>query len=497
MVSMLLARSVSAVGGFLVLVLLSRNLSPPEYGNYFSLLAMAEILILASNLGLIHAAYRYVSADEQVNGKLTPYGPVWPLVGWRGLSLLAVAAAAAWMPAPARQWLQLDAETAALLPLLGVLVFGEGLARYVETIFDSMLCQGRSQLTLVGRTLLRLLGNGYFLLTGPFDLGRVWLVEAGVSVIGALAALLLLLSVYLGKRPALTGEATARVGFGRMVRYAFPAFMAQLLITVYGPDALKLVLSGTAGAAVLAAFGFAYSLAAVVMRYIPANILAGVFRPVFVAASAKENADALLSNLLGMTIKVNWLLILPIFCFVWFGGSPLLGLLSGGNYPTAGPILSVLILSLLALAARLMLSIYCNAKEISFPLLISTLTSTVGLPLGVFLAGRLGALGVAFAFGASELLWVLVCLTVLRRHTRGKLRLDWRGLGKMAFVAASVVIALEAARHHAVIADWRILAPLSAAVFCLGALAAKPFSAQERAWLLSVSPAKFSAKFKP
>ena len=84
---MFIGRPISAVAGLLLLVLLSRLLSKDEYGIYFAVWAMAEIIILASNLGLMSAVYRYVSSNEVAQGGIIIEGPVWQFVGMRLLFL--------------------------------------------------------------------------------------------------------------------------------------------------------------------------------------------------------------------------------------------------------------------------------------------------------------------------------------------------------------------------------------------------------------------------
>jgi O-antigen/teichoic acid export membrane protein len=493
MVSMLIARPLSAVGGLLVLVILSRMLPAQDYGIYFGLWAISEILILASNVGLIHAVYRYVSADELLNGKIIPRGPVWKLIGWRMLSLACVATLLLAFPT----FFQSFSKSSTLIsnniiPLLALIVFGEGLARFVESIFDSMLCQGRSQTTLISRTLLRLIGIAYFVMNGNLHLEQVVWIEVGATLIGSAIALLLLLYTYSGTQELLKHENKEVIGFGRMARFALPAFIAQIFGLVYGPDALKLALSSTSGPVVLASFGFAYSLTAVVQRYIPANLLAGIFRPVFVAAAKKPNADELLSNLLITSVKINWLIILPVFCFLYFGGSPLLSKLSGGNYPDAGLLISILMLGLLAIAVHLTISMYCLAKETSNPVLIASGISTIGLPIGILLAHHYGAQGMALTFGLSELIWSMVCLIVLTRYTNQALHLNLSSLGKLLGAVAISITACTLLQLMNI--TWFVLAPLSAVIFFLGIWLMSPFSDQEKGWLLSILPMNYSFK---
>ena len=485
--SMLIARPLSAVGGLLVLVLLSRKLSTPEYGIYFALWASAEILILASNFGLLYAVFRYVNADERVDGKIFPRGPVWGLVGWRAVTLLLVAGGLALFPSLLHSLSDRSVRTISLIPLLAIVVFCEGMARFIEAIFDSMLCQSRSQSTLITRTWLRVLGIGFFVLQGGITIRQVVQVEIVATFIGASIALVLLLDIYRRARNYVNDdEATEFVSIRRMMQFALPVFAADLLGLVYGPDALKLALAGVSGSSMLAIFGFAYALTAVIQRYMPAILLTGIFRPIFVATAKKPDGTALLSELVGTIIKINWLMILPIIAFMYFAGSPVLSILSHGNYAHAGTVVVLLIGGLLPLAMNLTLSMYCMAREISWPVLIATGVSTIGLPMGTFLAKLYGANGMAVAFGGTELLWSGTCLVALHFFTKEVLQPDWTGFGKMlvaglvAIVACTPLVLLHT--------PWFVLAPLSALLFLLVVFIVSPFSSREKGWLLSVLP---------
>lgn len=479
--SMLVGRPLSALGGFAVLLLLSRHLPAADYGQYFTVWAMAEIVILASNIGLIHAVYRYVSADERLDGVLTPHGPVWQLVGWRVLSLLPAMALVPLVPVAAG-WLGGAALAPQLAWPLGLIIAGEGLARFLEAIFDSMLCQGRSQLTLLSRTVVRLLGYGLLVYQGQLRLDTVLLVEVVATVGGALLGLGLLAQVWWQAEHT----APAPLSWRAMAGFALPAYVAQVLTLTYGPDALKLILTAVAGPAALAQFGFAYSLAAVVQRYIPVNLLAGVFRPVFVSAAHKPDAAAVLSSLIGMSIKVSWLMILPILCALWSGGSPALAAISGGNYPAAGPVVTMVVLGLLMIAVHLTLSMYCLAIAVSWPMLGATVCTVLVLPLAPLLAREHGAWGIAAVFTLTEAVWCGSCYALLRRLSQGQLHLDWRGLARLLAAAAVAVLLGQLLARSGL--HWLGTGALSALACLALAWYWMPFSARERGWLAAILP---------
>jgi O-antigen/teichoic acid export membrane protein len=488
MLSTLLGRSLSAFGGLFLLILLSRRLSPNEYGLFFTIWAMAEIAILVSNFGLIHTVYRYVSADEHHNGKIQAFGPIWKLVGLRCLSLLPVSLGLLIFPKIAGT-LGAQILTEETVYYLAIIIFCEGISRFYEAIFDSMMCQGRSQFTLVIRTVVRLGGYCYFLYSGDFHIQQVLWVEVAAGVSGALLGSLMLLHALLIAHP--DGSADRRLhellpSYKSIFIFVFPAYLAQVLTLTYGPDALKLILSSTAGATAMAMFGFAYSLAGVIQRYMPINLLAGVFRPVFVAAAKKEDGESMLSILLGMCVKINWMMILPILCFFCGGGGALLSLISGGNYSDAGSIVIIILAALLLMAIHLTFSMYCLAQAVSWPILLATGASSIGFPIAFVLARNYGAVGISIVFLLSETLWCTVCYAALYWNSKGKLKLDWFGFLRILGIAVVAIIAGECLKLLGL--AWYIAAPTECFLFIVMILVFMPFAKQEKIWILSILP---------
>lgn len=486
---MLIARPLSALAGLSILVLLSRSLPATAYGIYFAIWALAEIIILASNFGLIHAAFRYVHADERNTGTILPYGPVWRFIALRVLSLVLGTAILFFASFPLEKFIEFQAVAVNIGVILALIVIGEGLARFVEVNLDSMLCQGRSQASLVSRTLFRFLGIAYLALMHDLTLESVMIVEVVAIWIGLVLALVLLGDIYrrANKDKALF-EKHEQTSVRRMFQYAFPAFIAQVLTLVYGADALKLVLSNVSGTDALAIFGFAYSLSAVIQRYIPANLLAGIFRPVFVAASKREDADTVLPDLLSLSIKINWVIILPIICAAWFGANTFLSLVSDGNYANAGLPFLVLVVALMPISVHLVLSMYSLAKEVSWPVVFATLLSTSSLVLGFYLGKQYGVIGIAVTFLVGEVIWSSSCYFLFRKYTSGNLQFHWIGLFKLIL---ATVLAIVLCQFIALVFDhWIFLSIVSGLAFFAFAWLLSPLTKQEIIWLNTLMPEK-------
>ena len=486
MVSMLLGRPLSAIAGIFVLILLSRVLSPEDYGSYFAAWAITEILILASNTGVIHATYRYVSASETADGVTRPEGPIWSLLGWRVFSLILVVVGIHFLSLDAGRLFGLPSLSQAQVSMLGIIILSEGLARFIETVFDSMLCQGLSQITLISRTLFRLLGIAIFLDYGDVEFGDILVIEACATSVGALLGLVLLARLHFLAINAKTQKLSSP-GIRRLLRFALPAYAAQILVLTYGPDALKLIVGGTGGSAVLATFGFSFALAAVVQRYMPVNLMAGIFRPIFVVASKRDDRSAVLSALTSLLVKINWLFVFPVLIASAFGGEIILSAISAGAYPESGVVTTLIVAAFAAVSMHLTLSMYCLAQENSWPPFVATALAVIGLPMGVYAADNFGAIGVALSYGIVELIWTLVCYCVVR-FGYGELKfIDFVGLSKFLFALLAAMMAGLIFGKSSGVSPMvlSVICPLS---FFFLIVIFKPFSAEEKGWLISVLP---------
>lgn len=485
-VPMLIARPVSAIGGLLVLILLSRNLALADYGSYFTVWAAAEILILASNGGLVHAAYRYISATEMSDGSLHPKGPTDLLIIARAMTLIA-ASVISYSVVTANVPFVADLIDPRYGIFLAIIVFGEGLARYFEAIFDSMLSQHRSQTTLVSRTIIKLIGYVFLIVYGQgITLLQAFYVEVSAVLIGALLGLALIVNLRWGKQ---LNEHGPEFSFRRMMRFAMPAYVAQLIGLTYGFDALKLALGKVAGQEAVALFGFAYSLASVAQRYMPTNLLAGVFRPVFVASATKKQADgsSLTSQLTNMVAKINWLFIAPLLCIAIPASGDLAMMLGGEKYVAAGPILLVMLSGLLVVGIHATLSMLSLARENSWPVLTATIFATIGLPVGIQMAETHGAIGMAAAFLVSEILWVFVCYWMMRETESETLNLDYLGFGKI-LLSISVGAGISLFAIFSLPIFWLVASGFSLLIFIAACFLLGIFSKHERQWLLQATP---------
>ncbi len=488
MFSMLIGRPISAIGGLLVLVLLSRLLTKEEYGAYFALWALVEISILLSDPGVLHLIYRFVSASSNDQGQVMPKGPAPRLLISRILGLGLGAGLLFLMPAHWLDFFKL-ASAPQILQAAAIILFFEGLARAIEAIFDSMLCQGASQITTVSRTIMRLLGIFVcYANTGGLTLDLLIWVDIAATSVGVLLGLCLLLNIYF-KRHKYQGQydQSTQVPLKTLLYYAWPAYLSQTLGILCNVDVLKLTLSGSNGVGELAIFGFVFSIASVIQRYLPANLLAGIFRPLFIAAAQKPNADRVLVELLIACIKINWLFVVPMVVFSFILGDDLLAYISGGKYAQAGMIFTIATIGLMGFSAHLILSHLCLARQTPWPLLGANLVATVGIFVGIALSKWFGALGTALAFCINEVIWCAASFYFLFRSAPFIPFADLNGICRLIGVGAIALVVAYILKTkigiHPVTVSAALAIPLAIGVCRCGV-----FSELEGRWLSSVMP---------
>lgn len=489
MLSMLIGRPISALGGLLVLVLLSRLLTKEDYGAYFALWALVEISILMTDPGILQLIFRFVSASSNAEGQVMPKGPALRLLSIRCLALALSATCLLFVPIHWLEFLKLTSSPQ-LLKAAAIILFFEGVARGIEAVFDTMLCQGASQISTVSRTLVRLLGIAVcFASSGSLNFDLLIWIDICATSFGAILAAAMLARIYINSKKYKGSFTPAQpVSMNTLFYYAWPAYLAQVLSILFGIDMLKLTLSGSNSVYELAVFGYVFSLTLVIQRYLPANLFAGIFRPLFVRAAQREKPEQTLVELLVVCIKINWILIIPLAAFSYALGDYLLLKISGGNYQQVGTVLFASMIGLLAFSMRLILSQLCLAKKTPWPMLGANIFAASGFLVGIYLGGHFGALGAAVAFGVNESIWCAACFYFIFRKSPFIVYADLVGLLRLLSIALLLFLVAWLLKAYLsinyLVLSTALLAIPVAMIICRSGI----FSKQEGEWLMSVLP---------
>lgn len=494
---------VAGLIGIAWLLTLVRLLSVPHYGGYVVLLALLEIVLLVSNAGVYPFAQRYIT-----EARLPANLPALPRLVWQSLAYrlvtLALAAIGLALAAPHLSGWIGQPLLATVLPIYGLVIVCEGAARYLELVFESMLEQGRAQFCAVLRNGARLLCALLLAAASDRDLTLVDVIhiEVATSAFGLLLAMgVAWQSLRQLRSQVVPAQERAGADFGwrRLTPFALPLFVAQCLTQLYSPDTLKLIVSRLLGATEAAVFGFAHALSFVLQRYLPANLLIGLIRPMLVARRAHRGDDQELVLVGNLVLKINHFLLLPLAALFAVAGQDFAELASAGKYSSAGPVLCLLTLLLIPAGTHVVLAMLATALEDRRAVLLGTLVSIPGVLLGIMFGPRWGSTAMAAGLWLSELLWCGFTLALLR-YSGFTFRIDAGAWLKLVFAAvAAAALALGCLQLWPSTGANRLLtaAAVIAVAYSITCWALRPLSAADLALLLRLLPGRWRPRSQP
>jgi O-antigen/teichoic acid export membrane protein len=456
-------RLLSGLLGMLWLALLVRALSPAQYGVYVAALALFELLQAASSAGAYAYAARYLPVawlQASARSLATTLMALW---AWRLLTLAVAAACVAggW------PWVQSMLDWPSPAPGAGVFItflLANGCARLIEGVFDTALQQGWIQLLSTLRNAARIAA----LLAcespdAPFTAEWVIGLEAALAGLFVLAGSWRLWHLTASRPATSTGDANLPRG---LQAFTAQGYASLLLAQLCGIDAVKLVLSHTAGPAALAVFGLAQSIAETVARYMPAGLLYGYARTVLTARADIAGAASGPLPAARLLLRVNGLFLGLVTAVLLTAGDILLHRLAPALFwpGLMGATLSLLLL-LHAQALRLMASLMAQVRSDNRPILWANLAT---LPVPWVTAAMVSAWGLAGAVAGAGLLELTY--TAVTLHAAGLAASALWGPRRfwLCMAGAVGVATLAGAALRWVDADerfWMLGVPLAAAIF--------------------------------
>lgn len=459
-------KGISSIAGFLVMVLVVRALPIEAFAAYSVLIAFVELLTALSGLGLVHLLIRYVPELYSKYYKTALRQLVSNAVALRTGVLLAVAMTAWLFADELTPIVGLTTQLAAFKVFLLVVVLRSS-THFLALVLESTLHQGLTQAAFSVAALARLTGMTFLLLRGDVQLVDVIWVEAISDGTGLLIVAFGVIRI-IGARVVDTRTPKddcywLRDNLRELGRFALAGYLQHLAIMPYGGNTNRLVGGHLLSVGALANFGFAQSLYDYVKRYLPAQLLVGLIRPIVVARYCEHRHFADAARICSHVVQINILLIGSAIAILAVGGSEALGWLSAGKYGAdAASILAVLFLVLLLETQRQQLDLLVQTAE-QYRLLIP---SNILLSCSVFVAiGMLPSLGaIAFPLANSLSLlfanaWVQHRMSALGYHFHH----DWLGSFKTVLVLLfSVLVGLALKKANL---PWFLAVPATITIY--------------------------------
>ncbi len=481
-------RSVSAVAGFTLFLLLARSLPIADYGQYLTLLATLELVLLYSSLGIPWIGIRYLpefrirAAPKQLRSLFAS------LAAMNGLALFAVLlvlwSTSVWWTG----WLKLADARAVIVPFL-LICAAEGINRFATTVvLESLLAQRHAQIVQILRNVSFLAPLALMLHESPaVSLGDVVRIELIAATLAALAAMVFAMLQLRRIAPSEGDPDWTPPDRRAMAAIAWYNFSGNAVANLYSHSTLQLLANALLGPNVSALFGFARSLADQVRRYLPSEFLLSVIRPMLVATYSTDGDHRQLNRRMMLGAKFSLIVSAPVAGILLGAGPAAVKLLGGARLQDTYWLVVVLLFVAFSRSHRSLLGLYVNCVQQTDIWLRASLWCLLVLPLALGLV-QLG--WGAFALVAAMVAEEIICTTSVLRQLEGRgygYSVALEGLGQLT----QATIACVLATGLTVLALGERMVPLGAALGCLAFVAVlllrNPFTLAEQAQLNRVA----------
>ncbi|MCB1935410.1 MAG: oligosaccharide flippase family protein [Nitrosomonas sp.] len=430
----LLGRAAQAISSFILLIWLVRLLTPADYGAYMVLWGMVDMMVMISSFGMLDAVRRFLPelVERGAPGVLAGFVRWMTLIRlvimviWAALIVIFWSDIAGWMGFSVSQQ-----DTALLAAGLIITVIS---FRYAAEMLECLLEQRWSQLTRALLPLGRLVGVAMLVTVGSLTLAQLLWVDLIVSLVCFLLAEFFLMR----KLRRLPGVGDYRVGVREIASFAWHMTGVNLLHSAANAGTLRILVARTLGLEAAGMFAFLQQLLTMVGRYLPANLLASIIRPMLISRYV-AGETGIVNQGMALLWKINILIISAGMAMMVVAGDAFIMLASSGRFADAGLIMLIMLMGLGATSQSqlvvMIMQIYPYARKLKYFGLLSILT-----PLTVIGGSEWGLLGVASGIVLSVWLFNGLTLRWLNRQT-SRIELDWsgalRGLGLVMLLAVS------------------------------------------------------------
>ena len=411
-----LGKIVSAISGFFAVVIIVRLLPISEFAHYSVLTSLVEIFTAFSALGLSHALLRYVPQLYAKRYKNALKTFVLNAVFLRtGVLLLIIGMAYIWVE-PFATMINMATFTQALkLYLLVVLL--RTTAHFLSQVLESTLHQSIVQFSFSIAALLRLVGMLYLThLEGAGLIEVIW-----VEIVSDLVSLIVLsVGVFnllrkksLTSNPPADDQSWLKTNFRQIKHLAFTGYVQHIVGLPFGSNTNRLVGGYLFPSQTMANFGYAQLFYEYIKRYLPAQLLVGLIRPVVIARFSHGRDFAAAAKTCEGIVFVNIAIIGAILTALIVGGEQILLLISAGKYGLdALWVLIALMFVLTFETHRLILEMLVQTVERYAILIPSNIILALSIVPAIIFFPVLGAIG----FPIMNAVTLLACNFLVKKN---------------------------------------------------------------------------------
>lgn len=420
----LLGRAAQVVANFALILWLVRLLAPADYGAYMILWGMVEMMVPLSSLGMLETVRRYLPdlAARGAPGALPGFLRVMTLARLALMICWALGIAFFWAEIAA--WLgfsvvQQEASQIAVCLVVSVIGF-----RYASEMLECLLEQRWSQLTQALLPVGRLLGVMILVALESLTLARVFWVDIAVS-----AGCFLLAEFFLIRRvKSIATTGNYRVSRKEVATFAWHMAGFNVLNATASIGALRLLVGRLLGLELAGLFAFLQQLLVIVGRYLPANLLANLIRPMLIAHHA-DGGTAVIGQGVALMWKTNLLIVLSCVAVFAVAGDVIIALASGGRFQQAGLVMLLLFLGLGATTQGQLVAMFMQIHKRTHQLRNQSMLALL-VPVAAWVGAGWGLAGVALGIVLAQWVRNSFALWWLRKHGVG-IELDGWGVLRM------------------------------------------------------------------
>lgn len=395
-----LGKGASSLAGLGLLAILVRHLPIDEFATYTVLQALVEVFTALSGFGLTHATLRYLPELYVKHENLVFRGFVKFVIASRVFTLTIAVILVFITAETLATWLGLE-RWVDVFRIYLVVVWLRVNGHFFFQILESTLHQGLAQSAFVITTLTKFSIVFWFSLTGSLCLDNVIKAEILGEFVGFLLLSFGVLRVVLETKvePMMTTLSSWFTTNGKRVAfYGLTGYAQHLAILPYGSAPNRMLAGRLLDVFSLAAFGFAQSFSDVIRRYLPAQLLGGLIRPVMIARFAREGNFQNVADVLNFVFKVNNFAIGFLAAVFFAGGPTFVKALSNGKYGTEAFLLLLLMIAVLVLESRrFLLDIAVQTIERNKVLISGNLLLSMFVVFPILLIPYIGAAAIPFS----------------------------------------------------------------------------------------------------
>lgn len=428
----LLGRAAQSLTSFILTLWLVRLLGASDYGAYMVLWGMVEMMVPLSSLGMLEAVRRFLP-ELAVRGEPEALKK---FVAW--MTLIRLAIMVVWTLVIAVFWVEIttwlgfsELQQNATLLGLGLIITVLGF-RYAAEMLECLLEQRWSQLTHAFMPLGRLLGVAILVMIESITLEQLlW-----VDLIVAFICFMLCEYFLIRKLQNLSGSGNLRVSAYEIANFAWHMAGVNLCRAVASMGALRILVARVLGLEIAGMYAFLQQLLIIIGRYLPANLLANIIRPMLISRKVAGDYE-IVGQGIALLWKSNLLIIALSMIAISIGGDEIIALVSGGRFTDAGLFMLIMLFGLGTTSQGQLISMVMEmlsyTRQLRFFSLLLLLT-----PVVVFFGVNWGLLGVISGIVLNAWIMNSIIMVWLKRQVNF-IKLDWfgilRGIGLATFLA--------------------------------------------------------------